>query len=86
MIKDMPISKARDKLTSLHSELTRTKDTIAVTSRGKAILAVLPWDLYESIMETLDIASDPDLMASLRTSLREAEEGDTVELSESEID
>ncbi len=62
MVKNMPISEARDKLTSLHGELKGTGNTIAVTNRGNPVLAVLNWELYESILETLEIMSDPDLV------------------------
>lgn len=34
--------------------------------------------LYESIIETLEIMGDEDLMASLRQSIQEREEGKTI--------
>jgi len=34
--------------------------------------------IYESIIETLEILSDPDLMAQLRRSIKEADEGRTI--------
>jgi hypothetical protein len=35
----------------------------------------MPWELYQSIAETLEIMGDEDLMAALRKSIKEAEEG-----------
>lgn len=84
MIRNMPISSARNRLTSLHSELEESRDTIAVTSRGKAVLALLNWELYESIMETLSIVSEPELMDALKQSIKEAEAGETLSLEELE--
>jgi antitoxin YefM len=39
------------------------------------VLAVMPWDLYESIMETLNILEDEELMVALRQGIQEAEAG-----------
>src|SRR5262245_48788305 len=77
----MPIIKARDRLTSLPEELAEEPGAIAVTRRGEPVLAILPWDLYESIMETLEILSDEDLMAALRQSIKEVSEGKAVSWS-----
>jgi antitoxin YefM len=74
----MPIIKARDRLTSLPEELAEDPGAIAVTRRGEPVLAILPWDLYESIMETLEILGDEELMAALRQSIKEASEGKAV--------
>ena len=74
MVTQMPIIKARDRLTSLPEELEQEPGAIAVTRRGEPVLAILPWELYESIVETLEILSDEVLMAALRRSIKEAEE------------
>ncbi|HEY6401189.1 MAG TPA: type II toxin-antitoxin system prevent-host-death family antitoxin [Blastocatellia bacterium] len=74
----LPIIKARDRLTSLPEELAEESGAIAVTRRGEPVLAILPWDLYESIMETLEILGDEELMDALRQSIKEASEGQTV--------
>ncbi|HZF38250.1 MAG TPA: type II toxin-antitoxin system prevent-host-death family antitoxin [Blastocatellia bacterium] len=74
----LPIIKARDRLTSLPEELAEEPGAIAVTRRGEPVLAILPWELYESIMETLEILSDGELMAALRQSIKEASEDQAV--------
>jgi prevent-host-death family protein len=74
----LPIIKARDRLTSLPEEFAEEPGAIAVTRRGEPVLAILPWNLYESIMETLEILGDEDLMAALRQSIKEASEGKTI--------
>jgi PHD/YefM family antitoxin component YafN of YafNO toxin-antitoxin module len=35
----------------------------------------MPWDLYESIAETLEIMGDDELMAALRQGIKEIEAG-----------
>lgn len=78
MLKDIPITEARHQLTSLPERLAKEPGAVAVTRWGKPVLAIMPWELYEAILETLEIMGDEDLMAALRKSIREAEAGKTI--------
>ena len=75
MIRDIPITTARHELTSLPERLERDPGAVAITRRGKPVLAVMPWELYESLIETLEILGDPELMDALRQSIKEVEAG-----------
>jgi antitoxin YefM len=75
MRKELPITEARHALTSLPERLAEDPGTVAITRRGKPVLAVMPWDLYESIAETLEIMGDDELMAALRQGIKEIEAG-----------
>ena len=44
----------------------------------------MPWDLYESIVETLEILGDQNLMAALRKGIKDIEEGRTYSMDEIE--
>ena len=57
---------------------TPSAGAVAVTKRGKPVLALLPWDLYESLVETLEILGDQTLMGALRKSIKEARAGRTI--------
>ena len=74
----LSIAEARNRLTRLPEELDE-RGAVTVTRHGKPVLAVMSYDLYDSLMETLEIMSDPKQMAVLRQSIREASEGRTVE-------
>lgn len=76
----LPMMEARRKLTSLPEELEgRMEDNaVAVTRRGKPVLAIMSWELFEAIYETLEIMGDEQLMTSLRQGIREVREGKTV--------
>ena len=74
-MKDLPITEARDELTSLPDKLNETHETVTVTRRGKPVLAILPWDEYEALVETLEVMSDKDLMLSLQQGIKEAKQG-----------
>lgn len=75
MFKDIPITEARHELTSLPERLAKEPAAVTVTRRGKPVLAIMPWEFYESLIETLEIMGDKELMASLRRALREEKEG-----------
>ena len=75
MPKDISITEARQELTSLPKRLAKEPSAVRVTRRGKPVLAILPWDLYESIMETLEIMGDENLMETLRNGINEVKKG-----------
>lgn len=77
MSKIMPITEARYELPHLLEQFQRQHDTeaVAVTRRGKPVLAVMPWEFYESLVETLEIMSDPKLMEDLRKSIQQVKAG-----------
>ncbi|MDQ2716574.1 MAG: type II toxin-antitoxin system Phd/YefM family antitoxin [Chloroflexota bacterium] len=50
-------------------------EAIRVTRHSKPVLVILPWELYESIVETLEILGDEELMSELRQSIQEAANG-----------
>jgi PHD/YefM family antitoxin component YafN of YafNO toxin-antitoxin module len=75
---EMSISEARKALTTLSDELSARSPAVAITRRGKPVLAVMNWELYEAIVETLEVMADDEMMDALRASLREVAKGRTV--------
>jgi prevent-host-death family protein len=71
----LSISQARSRLTRLASQLQKDKEAVEVTSRGKPVLAILPWTLYEALEETVEMLDDEDLAAQLKKSLAEIKQG-----------
>ncbi len=71
----LSMTNARDSLATLPEQLAQRREALAVTRAGKPVLAIMPWDLYESIAETLEILADDDLVASLREGTRDVKEG-----------
>ena len=62
-------------LTKLYEQLESNPGTVAVIRRGKPIVAMMTWEDYESIMETLEILDDSELMENLSRSIKEIEAG-----------
>ena len=79
MMETLSMMQARAKLTALPEEFERNPETgaVTVTRRGKPVLAVMPWEMYDAITETLEVLSDEKLMRALRKSLQEARRGKT---------
>lgn len=75
---------ARKLLTKLSDELAEHPEigAVKVTRRGKPVLAIMSWDLYESVTETLEIMSDPEMMAAFRQGVKDLEEGRTIPLEQ----
>jgi len=69
------ISEIREEITRLPERFAEDPEAVTVTRHGKPVMAILPWALYESIMETLEVMSDAELMASFREGVKELAEG-----------
>ena len=75
---NIPIVQARAMLSQLPERLSAENRAVALTRHGKPVLAVMPWDLFESIMETMEIMGDADMMAALRESIEDVREGNLI--------
>ena len=73
--REISITQARERLTQLPEEMSESHSTYAVTKRGVPVMALMPWELFEAIEETLEIMTDPELMDALRQGIQEAKEG-----------
>jgi prevent-host-death family protein len=70
------ISEIREQITRLPEQFEHEPaEAVTVTRHGKPVMAILPWELYESIMETLEIMGDAELMAAFRQGVKDMEEG-----------
>jgi prevent-host-death family protein len=80
MGKTLTITEARAQLLELAEELNQSPGTeaVTVTKRGKPVLAVLPHEFYESLVETLEILGDATLVRALERSLKDIRAGKTV--------
>ncbi|MFZ3208279.1 MAG: type II toxin-antitoxin system prevent-host-death family antitoxin [Geobacteraceae bacterium] len=80
MIHTLSIMEARKQLTSLPETLMHDGqiEVLEITRRGKPVLAVMPWELYEALSETLEVMGDKELMAQLHQSVLEMDSGDLI--------
>ncbi|OIN81682.1 prevent-host-death protein [Mycobacterium malmoense] len=76
----LPLAEVRANLSKLVDEAVRTHERIEVTRQGRRAAVILSADDFDSIMETLAILSDQELMREVRAA--EAESGQTYTLDE----
>ena len=77
MVIKVQMVEARARLTRLPEELKSKSDmqTVAVTRNGEPVLAIMPWELYEGLIETMEILADRSLMEALKESLEDVKKG-----------
>ena len=73
-IEQIPIVKARAMLTRLPEQLSASNQAVALTRRGTPVLAVMSWEMFEAIIETLEVMGDPELMRILRQDIKRSQE------------
>lgn len=71
----LPLAEVRANLSKLVDEAVRTHERIEVTKQGRRAAVILSADDFDSIMETLAILSDQQLMREVRAAEAEAEGG-----------
>ena len=78
----LPLAEVRANLSKLVDEAVRTHERIEVTRQGRRAVVILSAEDYDSIMETLAILSDQDLMREVREAEAEAERGEVFTLDD----
>ncbi|NTV53724.1 MAG: type II toxin-antitoxin system Phd/YefM family antitoxin [Candidatus Firestonebacteria bacterium] len=71
----LAISEARKELNTLPKRLEKEHDAIEVTQNGKSVMAIMDWDFFETVMESLEILSDDKLLAQVKLGVKEIEAG-----------
>ena len=70
MTKTLPISEVKARLPELVAGVLDREEEVIVTRNGRPAAMLVNVDEYERLKGTLDVLSDPDLMAQIRTSER----------------
>jgi prevent-host-death family protein len=72
----IPVSKAKTYFSELLKRIKEHHESFAITQRGKIEGVLIGIDEYESLIETLEILSDSELMDSIKRGLAEERTGD----------
>ena len=80
----IPLAVARKMRHELPEMLGKNNRTAALTVDGKPVLAVIPWHVYESVVETLDIMADPEMMEGIVEGMKDVREGNLTSIEEVE--
>ncbi len=75
------ITEARNQFMKLPDRAAK-HEVFAVTRKNQEVMAVMSWELYEGLLETLEILSDSVLMAQLKKGIEDVKAGRTHSLQE----
>lgn len=84
-----PISAIEQEITQLPEQFQEPLEATIVTRAGKKVMAILPYHTYralletlESLQETLEIMSDPEMMEAIRQGKEDIKNGNTISLDD----
>lgn len=75
MTKTLPITKARENLTTLVANANKKLDEYIITVKGVPAAILMSAAEFESWQETMDILADPGLVKAIKKGEKEIEEG-----------
>ena len=75
MTKVIALSEAKARLSEIMKEVSETRNTVTITKGGSPAGVLLSAEEYDSLIETLEILSDPQLMDALRQAEKESGKG-----------
>ena len=78
----LTITEARNRFMKLPDD-TAGNQILAVTRRNKEVMAVMSWELYEGLLETIEILADAKLMSDIKKGIKNIESGKTYTIEES---
>jgi len=74
-MKTIPLSEAKAGFSRLIDEISKTHTAFQITRGGVPEGVLLSAEEYESLLETLEILSDPELMRQIHQSIRDMKKG-----------
>lgn len=81
----LPLADVKNRLSEVIERLEREHGRVVVTKHGRPAAVMLSVEDLESLEETLEILSDPKLLAEVRKGDRDVKAGRTVRLSRDEL-
>ncbi len=84
MPKTLSIREAQEKLATLpqNADTESDFDPVAIAEAGRPLAVLLSWEYYESLLETLDILRDEEMVAAIKQSELDIAEGRTYSMEE----
>lgn len=71
----LPLSEVRARLSELVDEAVRTHERVDITRNGRRAAVLMSADDFDSLEETLEILSDPELMKEIALAKEELKQG-----------
>lgn len=68
-------SKLRSQILKLVKELDKAPDQYIITHNGEPAATLISYDEYRSLLATLDVVNDPELVKGIRESVNDKKHG-----------
>ncbi len=78
MVNTVTLKELRPQLPQVINSIDGKLDRYIITKRGKPVVVMMSIDDYESLLETIDILSDKEVMTRIKQATKEIKEGKTV--------
>ena len=75
MVNTISVRELRPQLSKVIDNIHKKFDRYVITRRGKPEVIMMSMDDYEGLLETLEIESDPELMADIRQAQKDMKNG-----------
>ena len=75
MDKILPATHVKKNLLNILKTMSEDHATITVTKNGKPVSIMMTPDRYETLMETIEILADPEIMKALAASAEDFKQG-----------
>jgi len=79
MKKTISATEARKQFFKLIELAGKPGSSVTITLEGRSPVIIMSQEEYDGWLETLEIMSDPELMADIRKGMKEVEEGKVVD-------
>jgi len=80
----LPLAEVKNRLSEVVERLEREHGRVVITKHGRPAVVMLSIDDLDSLEETLEILSDPSLLADIREAEQERATGQAVALTKDE--
>jgi antitoxin YefM len=73
MTTTLPLADVRDRLSPLVNSVETTHERVVITKNGRPAAVLISYDDLESLQETLEILSEPEIAKDIRDALADPE-------------
>ena len=80
--KIVPVTRLKKDIMDLVTEVSEFDERITITKDGEPAVVMVNAEVFEGLLETLEVLSDKKTMAGIRRSLKDIEEGRLMTMEE----
>lgn len=80
----LPLAEAKNRFSEVVDEVERKHGRVVITKHGRPVAVLMNIEDLESLEETLEVMSDPELMAAIKEAEADIAAGRGIEMSKEE--